>query len=224
VISFIRQLFICVWCQWWPRWNFRVLSTASITLPSFDETARICAIPTVVDTRRVLRARETTARGVYPKGWTFYLLSVKFLYACTKLHCGMGKWRHVPNCNDSCDWSSHLWLRAGNPHPCAELSPHAVLTYDSIANHANSRCQKHDSFPRVEWCKKCVIFRYPIREAVTKYDSDVITATEPSHTSFPHDWMAYTRHSQSSTGTFEDEAECARSPDPRELSQFWICL
>jgi hypothetical protein len=62
-ISFIRQLFICVWCQWWPRWNFRVLSTA----PSFDETAGICAIVAVVDTRRVLRARETTARGVYSR-------------------------------------------------------------------------------------------------------------------------------------------------------------
>jgi hypothetical protein len=32
---------------------------------AFDETAIICAIPAVVDTRRVLRARETTARGVY---------------------------------------------------------------------------------------------------------------------------------------------------------------
>jgi hypothetical protein len=33
--------------------------------PSFDETAGICAIVAVVDTRRVLvRARETTARGV----------------------------------------------------------------------------------------------------------------------------------------------------------------
>jgi hypothetical protein len=48
LISFIWQLFICVWCQLWPRWNFRVLSTA----PSFDETAGICAIPAVVDTRR----------------------------------------------------------------------------------------------------------------------------------------------------------------------------
>jgi hypothetical protein len=53
-ISFIRQLLICVWCQWW---NFRVLSTA----PSFDETVGICAIVAVVDTRRVLRARETIA-------------------------------------------------------------------------------------------------------------------------------------------------------------------
>jgi hypothetical protein len=26
----------------------------------------------------------------------------------------------------------------------------AILTYDSIANHANNRCQKHDSFPRIE--------------------------------------------------------------------------
>jgi hypothetical protein len=42
-----------------------VLSTAPITASSFDETARICAIVAVVDTRRVFRARETTARGVY---------------------------------------------------------------------------------------------------------------------------------------------------------------
>jgi hypothetical protein len=63
VISFIRQLFICVWCQWWPLCHFRVLSTAPNTAPSFDETAWICAIPAVVDTRRALRARETTARG-----------------------------------------------------------------------------------------------------------------------------------------------------------------
>jgi hypothetical protein len=42
-----------------------MLSTALITAPSFDETSRICAIVAVVDTRRVLRARETTARGVY---------------------------------------------------------------------------------------------------------------------------------------------------------------
>jgi hypothetical protein len=41
-----------------------VLSTAPITAPSFDETAGICAIVAVVDTRRVLRARETTVRGV----------------------------------------------------------------------------------------------------------------------------------------------------------------
>jgi hypothetical protein len=31
---------------------------------SFDETAEICTISAVVDTRRVLQARETTARGV----------------------------------------------------------------------------------------------------------------------------------------------------------------
>jgi hypothetical protein len=42
-----------------------MLSTAPITAPSFDETSGICAIVAVVDTRRVLRARETTARGVY---------------------------------------------------------------------------------------------------------------------------------------------------------------
>jgi hypothetical protein len=30
----------------------------------FAETAGICAIPAVVDTRRVMPARETTARGV----------------------------------------------------------------------------------------------------------------------------------------------------------------
>jgi hypothetical protein len=35
-----------------------VLSTAPNTAPSFDETARICAIPAVVDTRRVLRAAK----------------------------------------------------------------------------------------------------------------------------------------------------------------------
>jgi hypothetical protein len=58
VISFIRQLFICVWYQWGPRWNFRVLSTAPITEPPFDETAGICPIVAVVDTRRVLRARK----------------------------------------------------------------------------------------------------------------------------------------------------------------------
>jgi hypothetical protein len=38
-----------------------------------------------------------------------------------KLHCGMGKLRHLPNCNDSCDWSSHLWLRAGNPHTSSTM-------------------------------------------------------------------------------------------------------
>jgi hypothetical protein len=42
-----------------------MLSTAPITVPSFDETAGICAIVGVVDTGRVLRARETTTRGVY---------------------------------------------------------------------------------------------------------------------------------------------------------------
>jgi hypothetical protein len=41
--------------------NFRVLSSE----PSFDDTTGICAIVAVVDTRRVLRARETTARGVH---------------------------------------------------------------------------------------------------------------------------------------------------------------
>jgi hypothetical protein len=49
------------------------------------------------------------------------LLCVKFLHACNKLHCGTGTWRHLPNCNDSCDWSSHLWLRAGNPHPSSSM-------------------------------------------------------------------------------------------------------
>jgi hypothetical protein len=41
------------------------MSTAPIIAPSFDKTAGICAIVAVVDTRRVLRVRETTARGVY---------------------------------------------------------------------------------------------------------------------------------------------------------------
>jgi hypothetical protein len=39
--------------------------TAPITAPSFDKGAGICAIVAVVDTRGVLRVRETTARGVY---------------------------------------------------------------------------------------------------------------------------------------------------------------
>jgi hypothetical protein len=37
--------------------NFRVLSTAPITAPSFDDTTGICAIRAVVDTRRVLPGR-----------------------------------------------------------------------------------------------------------------------------------------------------------------------
>jgi hypothetical protein len=41
-----------------PRWNFRVLSTAPITAPSFDETAGICAIVAVVDTRSLVGARN----------------------------------------------------------------------------------------------------------------------------------------------------------------------
>jgi hypothetical protein len=42
-----------------------VLSTVPITAPSFDETARICTIVAVVDTRSVLQVCETTPRGVY---------------------------------------------------------------------------------------------------------------------------------------------------------------
>jgi hypothetical protein len=37
------------------------------------------------------------------------------------LHCGTGKWRHLPNCSDSCDWSSHLWLRAGKSPPSSSM-------------------------------------------------------------------------------------------------------
>jgi hypothetical protein len=40
-------------------------STAPITAPSFDEATGICATVAMVDTRRVLRARDTTARGVH---------------------------------------------------------------------------------------------------------------------------------------------------------------
>jgi hypothetical protein len=59
VISFIRQLFIYVSdVSDDPRWNFRLLSTAPITAPSFDETAGICAIVAVVDTRSLVGARN----------------------------------------------------------------------------------------------------------------------------------------------------------------------
>jgi hypothetical protein len=40
------------------RRNFRVLSTARITAPSFDETAEICAIAAVVDTRSLVGTRN----------------------------------------------------------------------------------------------------------------------------------------------------------------------
>jgi hypothetical protein len=40
------------------------------------ETPGICAIVAVVDTRRVLRARETTARGVYPPAYAPDLNSI----------------------------------------------------------------------------------------------------------------------------------------------------
>jgi hypothetical protein len=42
-----------------------VLSTAPITVPSFDETFEFALSVAVVDTCRVMRVRETTARGVY---------------------------------------------------------------------------------------------------------------------------------------------------------------
>jgi hypothetical protein len=42
-----------------------VLSKAPIIAPSFDETSEFALSVAVVDTRRVLRGRETTARGVY---------------------------------------------------------------------------------------------------------------------------------------------------------------
>jgi hypothetical protein len=100
-ISFIRQLFICVWGQWWPRWNFRVLSTAPITAPSFDETSGICAIVAVVECR-VLRARETTARGECNgnhKLWTPTFLN------CQAFQCGCRK-----GINPSTTDHLHEWL------------------------------------------------------------------------------------------------------------------
>jgi hypothetical protein len=47
-----------------------VLSTA----PSFDETSEFALSVSVVDARRVLRARETTARGVYIEAHNIYIL------------------------------------------------------------------------------------------------------------------------------------------------------
>jgi hypothetical protein len=44
--------------------TFACLSTAPITVPSFDETSEFALSVAVVDMRSVLRARETTARGV----------------------------------------------------------------------------------------------------------------------------------------------------------------
>jgi hypothetical protein len=106
------------------------------------------------------------------------LLCVKFLYACNKLHCGTGKWRHLPNYNDSCDWSSHLWLRAGNPHPSSLM--YLMILACGLRGPKTWCCSLvmvcRFRRPRVEWCMKCVISRYLIREAVTKYDGDVITA------------------------------------------------
>jgi hypothetical protein len=46
-----------------PRWNFRVLSTALITAPSFDETARIYAVVAVVDTHSLAGRRAKPLRG-----------------------------------------------------------------------------------------------------------------------------------------------------------------
>jgi hypothetical protein len=59
----------CVWCQWWQLFmclmsvmEFCVLSTVPITAPSFDETMEFALSVAMVDTHRVLQARETTAR------------------------------------------------------------------------------------------------------------------------------------------------------------------
>jgi hypothetical protein len=57
---------------------------------------------------------------------------------------------------------------------------HLLLAWLAMASYARIACGDNSApvrLPRVEWCMKCVIFRYPIREAVTKYDGDVITVT-----------------------------------------------
>jgi hypothetical protein len=114
-----------------------------------------------------------------------------FFCVCNKLHCGMGKWRHLPNCNNSCDWSNHLRC-AGNPHPSSSM--YLMILACGLRGPIKT-WQWHDSFPRVEWCMKCIIFRYQIREAVTKYDGDVITANRTwdaiyfMHINFLHTWM-----------------------------------
>jgi hypothetical protein len=48
--------------------NQSAIAIGPYPAPSFGETTGICAIVAVVDTRRVLQARETTARGVYVWG------------------------------------------------------------------------------------------------------------------------------------------------------------
>jgi hypothetical protein len=62
-----------------------------ITAPSFDETSQFVLSVAVVDTRRVLRARETTLRGVY------IILTHKILNISRSTQCNFMK--QTAKCN-----------------------------------------------------------------------------------------------------------------------------
>jgi hypothetical protein len=129
-----------------------ILSIETSTTPSFDETAGICAIPAVVDTCRVLRARETTARGVYsiscvfkehswhdfPFVHTMSSMYVAYMYTChldyTK--CTFRKPGTGPQPIVHSSWNLFL--------PCITVVPHShhYLVLKCIV----CQCESLDSF------------------------------------------------------------------------------
>jgi hypothetical protein len=127
-----------------------------------------------------------------------------FFCVCNKLHCEMGKWRHLPNCNDSCDWSTHLWLHAGNPHSSSSM--YLMILTSSLRG------------PIKTWyCSLVMVFCWPVDHWVVlasysdiqserPLQSMMVTSlppTEPAHNAiycmhinFLHTWIQWSHASE----------------------------
>jgi hypothetical protein len=92
IILLFQLLFIC---QWWPRWHFRVLRTAPITAPYFDETSGICAIVSVVDTRIVFPGTIETVCFAVPR-WETSPLFPEWRSDTLFDMFGRGSWSNIP--------------------------------------------------------------------------------------------------------------------------------
>jgi hypothetical protein len=105
-------------------------STVPITVPSFDETSELTLSVAVVDMRRVLRARETTVRGVYPSGgigdlWarlltTYFQTNLTKLpyFPAYKMHWGKSR---TPNFLVNSQTKTHLRKRCSQAKHCISI-------------------------------------------------------------------------------------------------------
>jgi hypothetical protein len=86
------------WCQWWPRWNFRVLSTAPITAPSSTKQ------PEFALSQQWLIRVESCGRAKPLRGECNYTAAQQNIYGDPRVYCKIlsapstTHWRPFPSC------------------------------------------------------------------------------------------------------------------------------